>query len=132
MSATIRACLNALLAQSFPGEFTELVAEINRLVTATPDGEMVRCEGLQVGGAQSAAAGAEAVSSLSDVLASDDLKQIVPRVERLVIDRVMRRLKGNQSKAARTLGISRGALIAKLKEYEVQDYRFLRRKKAVS
>ncbi|MBZ5587808.1 MAG: sigma 54-interacting transcriptional regulator [Acidobacteriia bacterium] len=125
-------CLNALLAQSFPGEFTELVAEINRLVTATPDGEMVRCEGLQVGGAQSAAAGAEAVSSLSDVLASDDLKQIVPRVERLVIDRVMRRLKGNQSKAARTLGISRGALIAKLKEYEVQDYRFLRRKKAVS
>jgi DNA-binding protein Fis len=48
----------------------------------------------------------------------------------MIIDRVMRRLKGNQSKSARTLGISRGALIAKLKDYEVPDYRFLRRRAA--
>jgi DNA-binding protein Fis len=53
----------------------------------------------------------------------------VERVERLLIDRVMRRVKGNQSKGARTLGISRGALIAKVKEYSIPDYRFLRRRK---
>jgi DNA-binding NtrC family response regulator len=121
-------CLNTLLAHSFPGEMAELVGEINRLVTATPDGEMVRCDNLPSRKPLIDAKRGDAVTGLSDVLASDSLKEIVPRVERMTIDRVMRRLKGNQSKAARTLGISRGALIAKLKEYEVPDYRFLRRR----
>ncbi len=120
-------CLNALLAQPFPGEMVELTGVVNRLVTATPDGEMVRCEELAEASG-GAAHGADAAASLTDVLASDNLKQIVPRVEQLIIDRVMRRVKGNQSKGARSLGISRGALIAKLKEYDVPDYRYLRRK----
>jgi DNA-binding protein Fis len=34
---------------------------------------------------------------------------------------------GNQSKAARILNLSRGALIAKIKEYDIEDYRHLRR-----
>ena len=58
----------------------------------------------------------------------DDLKEVIPGVERLIIDRVLRRVKGNQSQAARTLNLSRGALIAKIKEYEIEDYRALRRK----
>jgi DNA-binding protein Fis len=58
----------------------------------------------------------------------DDLKEVIPAVERLIIDRVLRRVKGNQSKAARTLNLSRGALISKIKDYEIQDYRALRRK----
>jgi len=41
--------------------------------------------------------------------------------------RVLRRTLGNQSKAARTLNLSRGALIAKIKEYGLPDYRHLRR-----
>jgi DNA-binding NtrC family response regulator len=122
-------CLNALLSASFPGEMGELVGEVNRLVAATPDGEMVRCD--QMGpGAGTASGGAGDLSpELMTVLASDNLKEAIPRIEQLVIDRVMRRVKGNQSKAARTLGISRGALIAKLKEYGVPDYRFLRRRR---
>ena len=123
-------CLNTLLAHSFPGEMAELVGEINRLVTATPDGEMVRCDDLPPGRPLAGSRDGDTATSLNDALASDSLKVIVPRVERVVIDRVMRRLKGNQSKAARTLEISRGALIAKLKEYEVPDYRFLRRRAA--
>ena len=122
-------CLNTLLAQPFPGEMAELVEAINRFVTATPDGEMVRCEGLSGGGGDALARGAQAAATLAEVLASDNLKQVVPRVEQLIIDRVMRQVKGNQSKGARALGISRGALIAKLKEYAVPDYRFLRRKR---
>jgi len=63
------------------------------------------------------------------VLSQDDLKVVIPAVERLLIDRVLRRSLGNQSKAARELNLSRGALISKIKEYEIQDYRALRRNK---
>jgi hypothetical protein len=60
---------------------------------------------------------------------SDDLKKIIETVEREVIDRTMRRLEGNQSRASEVLNISRGSLIAKLKEYEIPDYRYLRRER---
>jgi two-component system response regulator AtoC len=120
-------CLNALLAASFSGEMAELVGEVNRLVTVTPDAEMVRCD--EAGPAAATASAGGAAPELMEVLASDNLKEAIPRIEHIVIERVMRRVKGNQSKAARTLGISRGALIAKLKEYGVPDYRFLRRRR---
>ena len=123
-------CLNALLSKTYTGELRELVGEVNRLVTATPDGEMVRCSGLDLHGAAATQAVAGVSQELIDVLSSDNLKQVVPRVEQILIDRVMRRVKGNQSKGARILGISRGALIAKLKEYGVPDYRYLRRHEA--
>jgi DNA-binding NtrC family response regulator len=124
-------CLNVLLGCDFPGEVAQLVGEINRLVTATPEGEMVRCDHLGVG-AQPAATGAgDAAPELAKVLASDNLKEIVPRIEQLLIDRVMRRVKGNQSKGAKVLGISRGALIAKLKEYGIPDFRYLRRRRSL-
>jgi DNA-binding NtrC family response regulator/pSer/pThr/pTyr-binding forkhead associated (FHA) protein len=119
--------LNTLLASGFQGEMAELVGEVNRLVAATPDGEMVRCD--QLGPGAATVASSNLAPELLTVLSSDNLKEAIPRIEQIVIDRVMRRVKGNQSKAARTLGISRGALIAKLKEYGVPDYRFLRRRR---
>jgi hypothetical protein len=63
---------------------------------------------------------------------TDDLKKIVETVEREVIDRAMRRVEGNQSRGAQILNISRGSLIAKLKEFGVSDYRYLRREKGRS
>jgi hypothetical protein len=60
---------------------------------------------------------------------SDDLKKIIESVEREVIDRTMRRVEGNQSRGAQILNISRGSLIAKLKEYGIPDYRYLRRER---
>lgn len=60
---------------------------------------------------------------------TDDLKKIVETVEREVIHRAMRRVEGNQSRGAEVLNISRGSLIAKLKEYSVPDYRYLRRER---
>ena len=68
--------------------------------------------------------GAEAV-----LRQTDDLKVIVETVEREVIDRAMRRVEGNQSRGAHVLNISRGSLIAKLKEYSIPDYRYLRRER---
>jgi DNA-binding NtrC family response regulator len=122
-------CLNLLLSRPFDGEMAELVGEINRLVTATPDGEMVRCDEMVSAAPGTVQSGADLARELHEILATDNLKAVVPKVERMLIDRVMRRVKGNQSKGSRLLGISRGALIAKLKEYEVADYRFLRRRK---
>jgi hypothetical protein len=60
---------------------------------------------------------------------TDDLKKITETIEKEVIDRTMRRVEGNQSRAAEVLNISRGSLIAKLKEYSVPDYRYLRRER---
>jgi regulatory Fis family protein len=60
---------------------------------------------------------------------TDDLKRIIDTVEHEVIDRTMRRAEGNQSRAAEVLNISRGSLIAKLKEYQIPDYRYLRRER---
>jgi hypothetical protein len=60
---------------------------------------------------------------------TDDLKKIVETVEREVIHRAMRRVEGNQSRGAEVHNISRGSLIAKLKEYQVPDYRYLRRER---
>jgi Bacterial regulatory protein, Fis family len=60
---------------------------------------------------------------------TDDLKKIVETVEREVIERAMRRVEGNQSRGAEILNISRGSLIAKLKEFGVPDFRYLRRER---
>jgi two-component system response regulator AtoC len=116
-------CLNVLLSRSYPGQMAELVGELRRLVAATPEGEMVRCD------AALASPAPGSVIEGAEILASDNLKEVVPRVEQLIIDRVMRKVKGNQSKGARVLGISRGALIAKIKEYNIPDYRYLRRRR---
>ncbi len=119
-------CLNTLLSRPFPGQMAELVGELRRLTAATADGDMVRCdEHVTMGAAKSA--GVEG----AEILLADNLKEVVPKVEQLIIDRVMRRVNGNQSKGARILGISRGALIAKLKEYNIPDYRYLRRRRAI-
>lgn len=120
--------LNSLLNHTFDGEMSELLSELRRLVSATASGDMIRgtVPGRVV--ASSAGGGDESVISASALLSLDDLKTVVPSVERLVIDRVLKRTQGNQSKAARTLNLSRGALISKMKDYEIPDYRYLRRR----
>jgi hypothetical protein len=78
-----------------------------------------------------AAPAATTESSLAETVLrqTDDLKKIVETVEREVIDRAMRRVEGNQSRGAQILNISRGSLIAKLKEFGIPDYRYLRRER---
>jgi DNA-binding NtrC family response regulator len=120
--------LDSLLGYSFEGQMSELLSELRRLVSATPEGEMVRgsVRRALIGSSDSAGEKIEGIDAAA-VLGEDDLKVVIPAVERLLIDRVLRRSLGNQSKAARELNLSRGALIAKIKEYDIQDYRSLRR-----
>ena len=120
--------LNSVLDYNFDGQMTELLGELRRLVSATPDGDMVRgvVPRRAASGHGSSADDTEAI--YASLVNSDDLKVVIPGVEQLIIDRVLRRVKGNQSQAARTLNLSRGALIAKIKDFEIPDYRALRRK----
>jgi len=121
--------LNSLLSHPFEGQMTELVAELRRLVSATEDGEMVHGH-VPLRPVLPSAPGEEPAEGTGvELLAFDDLKIVIPGIERIIIDRVLKRTLGNQSKAARILNLSRGALIAKMKEYEIPDYRYLRRQK---
>lgn len=122
--------LNTLLERSWSGEMGELLGELRRLVSATPEGQLVR--GGSAAPLPELTAGSDVVAEAGlapSVLETDDLKLVIPAVEQSLIDRVLRRVKGNQSKAARVLNISRGALISKIKEYDIPDYRYLRRRK---
>ncbi len=123
--------LNSLLNHTFEGQMGELVGELRRLVSATPEGEMVRgtVPAVISGPRGRGSTDGEDEASHTALLVQDDLKVVVPAVERMIIDRVLRRTLGNQSKAARILNLSRGALIAKIKEYDLPDYRHLRRKR---
>ncbi len=122
--------LGAILAHPFDGQIGELVGELRRLVAGTLKGEILRGSvpailrsGAMVGEAELSD------TSMVGLLTHDDLKAVIPAVEQMIIDRVLRRCTGNQSRAARELNLSRGALIAKMKEYDIPDYRFLRRRR---
>lgn len=119
--------LDSLLSHTFTGEMTELLGELRRLVSATPEGEMVRGTLKRSVGRDDRGGKTADDAAATSVLGEDDLKVVIPAVEKLLIDRVLRRALGNQSKAARELNLSRGALIAKIKEYDIPDYRSLRR-----
>ena len=119
--------LNSLLQHPFEGQMTELLGELRRLVSTTPEGEMVRGFARWTPAANATdGSAANSGGATAALFAHDDLKKVIPAVERLLIDRVLRRAKGNQSRAARELNLSRGALIAKIKDYEIPDYRSLR------
>ncbi len=120
--------LNSLLQHGFEGQMTELLSELRRLVTATPSGEMIRGIVPALHLASSLGESDDGSTTVGTLLGIDDLKTVVPAVERLIIDRVLKRTKGNQSEAARLLNLSRGALISKMKDYEIPDYRYLRRR----
>jgi len=121
------ATLGSFLAHGFQGQMAELVREMTRLVVATPSGEVIRGSVFAVSAEVAEVQTSSGEGSLADLFVLDDLKTVIPAVEKVIIDRVLRKTKGNQSKAARDLNLSRGALIAKMKDYSIPDYRYLRR-----
>ena len=113
--------LNALLTYRYPGNARELENEVVRLAAICGPDDPIVLERLDTKFRE-----AEAGLVLHEV---DDLKKIVESVERQVIDRVMRKVEGNQSKGAELLNISRGSLIAKMADFGIRDYRYLRRER---
>jgi DNA-binding NtrC family response regulator len=110
--------MNALLNYQYPGNVRELENEVRRLAAQVGPGAIVLAD------LDQKFSGEHVELALKE---SDDLKEIVEKVERQVIERVMRKVRGNQSLGARLLNISRGSLIAKMKEYDIKDFRYLKR-----
>ena len=110
--------MNALLHYGYPGNVRELENEVRRLAAQAGIGPVT------LGELDQKFSGEHVELALKE---SDDLKEIVEKVERQVIERVMRKVRGNQSLGARLLNISRGSLIAKMKQYDVKDFRYLKR-----
>jgi DNA-binding NtrC family response regulator len=104
--------LDALQRLDWPGNVRELENAVARMVALSTGGEI----GLGAFAASSAApaveAGAEATSD-----GTLSLREQVEAVERRLINRTMSAVRGNQSEAARRLGLSRGSLIERLKKY---------------
>ena len=99
--------MNALLNYPYPGNVRELENEVRRLAAQVGAGPITLAD------LDQKFSGEHVELALKE---SDDLKEIVEKVERQVIERVMRKVRGNQSLGARLLNISRGSLIAKMKE----------------
>ncbi|HKC26063.1 MAG TPA: sigma 54-interacting transcriptional regulator [Thermoanaerobaculia bacterium] len=110
--------MNALLGYQYPGNVRELENEVRRLAAQIGNGPVSLAD------LDAKFSGEHVELALTE---SDDLKEIVQKVERQVIERVMRKVRGNQSLGARLLNISRGSLIAKMKEYDIKDFRYLKR-----
>lgn len=110
--------MNALLNYQYPGNVRELENEVRRLAAQIGAGPVTLAD------LDQKFSGERVELALKE---SDDLKEIVEKVERQVIERVMRKVRGNQSLGARLLNISRGSLIAKMKEYDIKDFRYLKR-----
>jgi two-component system response regulator AtoC len=97
--------LEALQGMEWPGNVRQLENAVARILALSTGGEI----GLEAFLASSAPA-ADAEETLS-------LREQLDAVERSLIQRTMTSAGGNQSEAARRLGINRGSLIERLKKY---------------
>lgn len=117
--------LAELREQPWPGNVRELENVIKRAVV-TGRGEILLPEHLLLdeGKAPSEVAVARAewrdsLGALVERLPVDAEEGLLPAVEKTLIGEVLRRTKGNQSRAAKILGISRYSLRARLKKYNI-------------
>jgi two-component system response regulator AtoC len=104
--------LDALPRLDWPGNVRQLENAVARMVALSKGGEI----GLEAFGTASAAPAADpgAEPPLEGTLS---LREQIDAVEFSLIRRTMAAVGGNQSEAARRLGLSRGSLIERLKKY---------------
>ncbi len=106
-----RGVLRALMSYSWPGNVRELENEIKKVV-ALCDGKKIEASGLSPQLRQVAEE-----ESLSEV--SGSLKDVVENIEKRKIVEALDRTKGNKSRAAELLGLSRLGLRKKMERYEI-------------
>src|SRR5215203_5798344 len=105
-----RETLTALLARDWPGNVRELQNVVQRLVLLSPGEELAELDESAAGGT------ASPITMPSEGLSTRTLEA----VERDHIVRVLAQVGGNQSEAARILGLKRGTLRWRLKKLGVQ------------
>jgi Nif-specific regulatory protein len=107
--------LDLLMRYDWPGNVRELENEMQRAQTMAEGNKIISAEFLS-----------DKIRRLSnDSLATEDnvsftLKDAIRRVEKKMIDEALSSCQGNQSKAARALGLSRQGLLNKIAAYDIQ------------
>jgi DNA-binding NtrC family response regulator len=99
--------LEALQRMDWPGNVRQLENAVARLLALSTGGEI----GLEAFNSSTPAADSEGTEG------SLSLREQLDAVERSLIQRAMTTAGGNQSEAARRLGVNRGSLIERLKKY---------------
>jgi two-component system response regulator AtoC len=103
--------LDAFQRLDWPGNVRQLENAVARILALSTGGEI----GLEAFGAASAAPAADAEGPEGRL----SLREQLDEVEGSLIRRTMAAVGGNQSEAARRLGLNRGSLIERLKKYGV-------------
>jgi DNA-binding NtrC family response regulator len=97
------AAMSALVRHDWPGNVRELTHSVERAVLMA-DGDTIRADHLGL-----APEAGNAAASLDDMSLDE--------VEKILIEKTLRRFDGNVSKAAEALGLSRGALYRRLEKH---------------
>jgi len=102
----------ALQSYDWPGNIRELKNEMERASLLAPSGKPIGQSHLseRLGG------GRDLVDAMQG-----DLKEIMERLEKVVLQAALKRHAGNRTHCARALGISRQALISKIARHDLQD-----------
>lgn len=110
--------LERLTSFDWPGNVRELQNEVRRLAHVGEEGGVIDIEHLSIGARLPATHGVSPAC-----VASRESLELAPRVaevERALIEAALRRTRGNRSRAARMLGISRNTLADKIGKLEVE------------
>lgn len=110
--------LDLLMNYSWPGNVREMQHEIQRLVLVCEDGRPIEATILAPHIRDSEKM--RPVTSYSSDNSSLNLEEHVRRVESEIVQLALTRAKGNQSEAARLLGISRNGLATKIKRLGIE------------
>ena len=97
---------------AWPGNVRELQNEIQRLVILSHSNERIPKELLSNKFFEE--------DNMSDLSKTDSLKKAVKQLEKRMIERCLKEESWNKTRVAKKLGISRAALISKVKSYELE------------
>jgi len=112
------ALVERLAAVDWPGNVRQLENAVARMVALSGGGE-IGPEAFAATAPGPAARHADAPPAARDGAGSPTLREQLDALERSVIARTMTEVRGNQSEAARRLGISRNTLTERLRRYEI-------------
>ena len=113
------AVLDLLQAQPLPGNIRELRNIIERAVLLAPDDGVIELQHLPEAMTTEKARFKVAPASL--YVEGDSLKDTMQRLEAKVIAEKLQTFKGNQTRTAKALGVSRRSLVEKLSRYNLRD-----------